>query len=48
MSQQFADLGISRPVASQLEAQGITDPFPIQSLVVPDVLARRDVLAQAE
>jgi ATP-dependent RNA helicase RhlE len=47
MSRTFADLGISRPVASQLETQGITDPFPIQSLVVPDVLAGHDVLAQS-
>jgi ATP-dependent RNA helicase RhlE len=47
MSQSFADLGISRPVASTLEKQGITTPFPIQGQVVPDVLAGHDVLAQS-
>ncbi len=47
MSQTFADLGISRPVARTLTKQGITEPFPIQSLVVPDVLAGHDVLAQS-
>ncbi len=47
MSQSFADLGISRPVASQLTKQGITEAFPIQSVVVPDVLAGHDVLAQS-
>jgi superfamily II DNA/RNA helicase len=47
MSQSFADLGISRPVASALTKQGITQPFAIQSQVVPDVLAGRDVLAQS-
>ena len=47
MSQSFADLGISRPVASQLTKQGITEPFAIQSQVVPDALAGHDVLAQS-
>jgi superfamily II DNA/RNA helicase len=47
MSQSFADLGISRPVASALTKQGIHRAFPVQSLVVPDVLAGRDVLAQS-
>ena len=47
MSLTFADLGISQPVASTLAKQGVTDPFAIQSLVVPDVLAGRDVLAQS-
>ncbi len=43
----FADLGISRPVASTLSNQGIADAFPIQRLVIPDVLAGHDVLAQS-
>jgi superfamily II DNA/RNA helicase len=47
MSQSFADLGISRPVASTLEKQGISEPFPIQGQVIPDVLAGHDVLAQS-
>jgi ATP-dependent RNA helicase RhlE len=47
MSKSFADLGISRPVASTLSSQGIKQPFPIQSLVIPDTLAGHDVLAQS-
>jgi superfamily II DNA/RNA helicase len=47
MSQSFADLGVSRAVASALAERGITEPFAIQSLVIADVLAGRDVLAQS-
>jgi ATP-dependent RNA helicase RhlE len=46
-SQTFADLGVSSAVARALEARGIDSPFPIQRLVVPDVLAGRDVLAMS-
>jgi superfamily II DNA/RNA helicase len=45
--QSFADLGVSRVVADALAARGITNPFAIQSLVVPDVLAGHDVLAKS-
>jgi ATP-dependent RNA helicase RhlE len=48
MSQQsFADLGVSKPVLSALQARGITAPFAVQQLVIEDVLAGRDVLAQS-
>jgi ATP-dependent RNA helicase RhlE len=48
MSQQsFADLGVSRPVVDALTARGITEPFPIQQLVIGDMLAGRDVLAKS-
>jgi superfamily II DNA/RNA helicase len=46
-SQSFADLGVSRRVDAALSARGIVTPFPIQALVIADVLAGRDVLAQA-
>jgi ATP-dependent RNA helicase RhlE len=46
-TQSFADLGVSRVVADTLAAGGITRPFAIQSLVVPDVLAGHDVLAKS-
>ena len=46
-SQSFADLGASRPVVDTLSARGITSPFPVQRLVIPDVLAGRDVLAKS-
>jgi superfamily II DNA/RNA helicase len=45
--QSFADLGVSPVVADALAARGITTPFAIQTLVVPDVLAGHDVLAKS-
>ena len=46
-SQFFADLSVSRPVVDALAARGITTPFAVQRLVIADVLAGRDVLAQS-
>ncbi len=46
-SQSFADLGVSTPVVKALAASGISTPFAIQRLVVGDVLAGHDVLAQS-
>jgi ATP-dependent RNA helicase RhlE len=43
----FADLGVSRPVADALKQRGIVAPFPIQKLVIEDVLAGHDVLVQS-
>jgi superfamily II DNA/RNA helicase len=43
----FADLGVSPGVSSALARRDITEPFAIQSLVLPDVLAGRDVLAKS-
>jgi superfamily II DNA/RNA helicase len=43
----FADLGVSPGVSAALERRDITSPFAIQSLVLPDVLAGRDVLAKS-
>jgi superfamily II DNA/RNA helicase len=48
MSQQsFADLGVSRVVARALAERGIHTPFPIQELVIADVLGGHDVLAKS-
>jgi superfamily II DNA/RNA helicase len=47
MSQSFASLGVSAEVELALTARGIVEPFRIQTLVVPDALAGRDVLGQA-
>ena len=47
MSKSFADLGISKTLVRALADEGIADPFAIQSLVIPDVLAGEDVLAKA-
>ncbi len=47
MPQTFRSLGASAPVAEALERRGIRDAFPIQTLVLPDALAGRDVLAKS-
>jgi len=48
MSQKsFADLGVSGAVCRALSRRGITAPFPVQRLVLEDVLAGRDVLVKA-
>ncbi len=46
-SQSFADLGVSKPVVAALGARGFHRPFAVQKLVIADVLAGRDVLAQS-
>ena len=43
----FDSLGVSRPVAEVLRMRGFEAPFAIQSLVLPDALAGRDVLARS-
>ena len=43
----FADLGISNPVVGALAARGITQPFPVQLMVVSDALAGHDLLVQS-
>jgi superfamily II DNA/RNA helicase len=45
--QTFADLGVSEVVANELAERGIEKPFAVQKLVIPDVLAGHDVLAQS-
>ena len=45
--QSFADLGVSSAVAGALTQRGITQPFAVQSLVIGDVLAGRDVLTKS-
>jgi superfamily II DNA/RNA helicase len=43
----FADLGTSKPVVDALRARSITQPFPVQEMVVRDALAGRDLLVQS-
>ena len=45
--QSFRELGVSAPVVDALAARGITHPFRIQALVLPDALAGLDVLARS-
>src|SRR3954453_16445203 len=47
MKQGFQALGVSAAVEQALAARGILEPFRIQTLVLPDALAGRDVLAKA-
>ncbi|HEV8572520.1 MAG TPA: DEAD/DEAH box helicase [Actinomycetota bacterium] len=44
----FSDLGVSLPVVRALNRRGIISPFPIQSLVLPGLLAGRDILARSQ
>jgi ATP-dependent RNA helicase RhlE len=43
----FAGLGVAEVVAGELAQRGIAKPFAVQSMVIPDVLAGHDVLAQS-
>jgi ATP-dependent RNA helicase RhlE len=47
MQQTFRALGASAAVEQALAARGIVEPFRIQSLVLPDALGGRDVLAKS-
>jgi ATP-dependent RNA helicase RhlE len=46
-NQSFRELGVSAPVVGALAARGITDPFNIQQLVLPDALRGLDVLVRS-
>ena len=43
----FHRLGVPRPLVDALARRGITRPFPIQTLALPDALAGRDVAGKA-
>src|SRR5260370_29433304 len=47
MQHSFNALGVSAAVEQALAALDVLEPFRIQSLVLPDALAGRDVLAKA-
>ncbi len=44
----FQHLGVPRAVLDALAARGIDEPFPIQTLTIPDALAGRDVCGRAD
>ena len=44
---RFADLGVPSDLCVRLDAASITEPFAIQSAVIPDALAGRDVAGRA-
>jgi ATP-dependent RNA helicase RhlE len=45
--QSFADLGVPENIVRALRDRGITAPFPVQRLVLGDVIEGRDVLVKA-
>src|SRR5204862_3186310 len=47
MQHWFRALGVSAAVERSLAARGIVEPFTVQSLVLPDAIAGRDVLAKS-
>ena len=44
----FEQLGVAPELVAVLHSQGITAPFPVQALTIPDGIAGRDVLRQGE
>jgi ATP-dependent RNA helicase RhlE len=44
----FRDLGVSDEVITTLERRGISEPFPIQVMVIEDATAGRDTLAKSK
>ena len=46
-TQSFAELGVSSAVCDALSRRGFSEPFPVQQLVIGDVLAGRDVLVKS-
>lgn len=48
MTTTFADLGVSDDLCAALASRGITEPFSIQTIAIPDALAGRDVCGKAK
>ena len=48
MTTTFDALGVSTELVDALAAQGLTEPFAIQTLTISDALAGRDVLGKAK
>ncbi|GLY28326.1 DEAD/DEAH box helicase [Kineosporia sp. NBRC 101731] len=46
--QSFVELGLPRQLVTALAAEGMEKPFAIQTRVLPDALAKRDVLGRAQ
>ena len=47
MQQSFSQLGVSARITRTLAERNMHEPFPIQTRVLPDALAGRDVLAKS-
>ena len=44
----FTDLGVEQAIVDVLTSQGITNPFPIQKMTLPDAFAGKDITGKAE
>ena len=44
----FEDLGIDADIVAELASQGITEPFPIQTMTIPDALSGIDITGKAK
>ena len=44
----FSELGIEKDLVEELNNQGITEPFEIQIITIPDILEGRDVCGKAK
>ena len=47
-NQTWSDLGIDADICEVLIKRGITSPFPIQTLTIPDALSSKDVCGKAK
>jgi superfamily II DNA/RNA helicase len=47
MTMSFIDLGVPARMSEALTAAGITEPFPVQAITLPDALAGRDLCGRA-
>jgi superfamily II DNA/RNA helicase len=47
MTSSFERLGVAADLAAALAEGGITEPFPVQDMTIPDALAGRDVCGKA-
>ncbi|HEV2767592.1 MAG TPA: DEAD/DEAH box helicase [Acidimicrobiales bacterium] len=48
MTTTFDALGVAPDLVAVLAEQGITEPFPVQEMTIPDALAGRDVCGKAK
>jgi superfamily II DNA/RNA helicase len=48
LSSTFETLGVAGDLAAALARDGITEPFPIQALTIPDALSGRDLCGKAK
>ena len=44
----FRELGLVPALVNALDAQGITEPFPIQAATIPDAIAGHDILGRGQ